>query len=107
MNDLPPRWEALRRALDVVCQGFAVTGIRDPDNRCADFELLPDGERPSGRGRCRGDGHYLCRECQHLAHASPYWPRVPCPACVNKPSGFRCDHCGDTGEVDQPGWERA
>lgn len=42
-------------------------GVRDPENPCAEY----DGCGYDGSGRCRSDGHYMCRECSHLAPNAP------------------------------------
>lgn len=38
-------------------------GHRDPDNKCREyFPVL----KPSGKGPCESDGHYLCSECEWI-----------------------------------------
>ena len=44
---------------------FGRAGDRDPDAICDDFTPVPSGEAV-GDGRCSTDGHYLCRECEHV-----------------------------------------
>lgn len=39
--------------------------IRDPDAKCTGYEPR---KRKGGDWDCVGDGHYLCKECCHLAN---------------------------------------
>ncbi len=44
-----------------------IPGIRDADAPCTDFQ---PGARDTSAGICNGDGHYLCKECQHFTGGS-------------------------------------
>lgn len=48
-------------------------GIRDIDHPCMNFDPTPmDLEKRPFGGTCRTDGHYICRECNHLDLTSDY-----------------------------------
>lgn len=104
MNPLPPSWASLIRALNDAPPMCGDAGVRDPEYPCDAFDPLPDRVKPTGRGDCMGDGHYMCRECSMLSAESPNWPASDCPECG--PYTVGCTRCGDTGVIDQPGWER-
>lgn len=55
-----------------------VTGVRDPDFPCEDYETTPL-LKPAGR--CDGDGHYLCAGCIHhnAAVERPTFVRIRLP----------------------------
>jgi len=43
-----------------------VAGVRDVDHPCEVFS--PGEPRGVKLPSCRGDGHYICQECEHLAY---------------------------------------
>lgn len=51
-------------------------GIRDTEHPC---EFFFPCAYDAGRGRCQGDGHYMCRECeQHdTIYFLEYWGPDP------------------------------
>ena len=104
---LPPEWDALARAINNAPSRVGDAGVRDPEFPCAAFDPLPDRAKPDGTGDCHGDGHYMCRECSRLSAASDNWPTNECPECPQRGYADGCPRCGDRGEIDQPGWERA
>ena len=106
MTALPPAWDDLHRALNELPPRFGAAGVRDPDYPCSAFDPLDDGVKPDGRGDCESDGHYLCRECSHLSAKSEHWPAEDCPECPKRNYADGCQRCGDTGRIEQPGWER-
>jgi hypothetical protein len=104
--------------------GLGEPGIRDPENECEEFD---PGQPPARGGGCRGDGHYLCKECVHYEgfdriagqHEKARrdhpevadfhfmemgWdcPTSPTQGCVydveNDPSWDFCLYCGDPYE---------
>lgn len=103
---LPPEWDALVRWINNAPPRFGDAGVRDPEYPCDVFDPLPDGVRPDGTGDCRGDGHYMCRECSRFSARSESWPAEECPECPKRGYADGCQRCGDRGMIDQPGWER-
>jgi len=62
---------------------FGRAGDRDPDAICDDF--APSGEA-SGDGHCSTDGHYLCRECEHVKL---------CQGCRQIEAQCECSECSE------------
>jgi len=65
--ELPPKWDALYRAINSLPSRFGTVGVRDPDNVCESY----DGLGYNGRGHCMSDGHYMCTECSELSPKAP------------------------------------
>lgn len=67
MTEALQNWEALRRFVNSEPPLFGAVGVRDPEYPCAEF----DGKNYDGRGDCKSDGHYLCKECSKLSPDAP------------------------------------
>jgi hypothetical protein len=86
---LPPAWAELAAHVNGRTE-FGMKGVRDPDAVCDEFE---PGE--SGRGHCDTDGHYMCKECEHMSrHAVLY------RQCTQK-SSCKCELCLKAEEQDR------
>lgn len=59
------RFAYRRWAPDVGPKPVGVPGNRDPDAPCDGY--APRRWRPGDFQNCQTDGHYLCRECCHMA----------------------------------------
>lgn len=57
--------------------GTHVDGVRDPENPCTSFKL----GKPTDRGTCLTDGHYVCDDCTE---------RATCEGCGFRPSDCHC-----------------
>jgi len=55
---------AFRGAYKSTVAPVGLPGNRDPEHMCRYYSPV---SRPDGTGSCETDGHYLCRECDHIS----------------------------------------
>ena len=63
-------WQPFLRGRQFIVHIVGQRGIRDTQHPCDLFAPVPYG---TGDGRCHGDGHYLCKECdEHNQSLVPF-----------------------------------